>query len=237
MLAVGATMEPPPGAAHVEVLCSCLTYGDQGPGVLILRSNSSRQSGLSHQSKRHPVAAGHRLSPDPPRGGEDPQMHPCASPSSSQWQVEGVTEMTLFYRGPQARITHEVFESRCPSHQSYLIYELEYVHTVQEQPVRVLVASVPFRVCSTGMAGLSVALATTGWPILDRPSLTLVALAVLATSSAVSTVAWTARRRPFELRAVHRGQLVCIFQTTDRRTFGQVTRALLRVLERIEEAR
>lgn len=145
--------------------------------------------------------------------------------------------MTLFYRGPQARITHEVFESRCPHHQLYLIRELEYVHAVRAEPVRILVASTPVRVCSTGLSGLSMALATTGWPILDRPSVTVVSIVILTASSVLSAAAWTTRRQPFELRAVHKGQLICLFQTRDRRTFAQVTRALLRVLEHIEDSR
>jgi hypothetical protein len=44
------------------------------------------------------------------------------------------------------------------------------------------------------------------------------------------------RGRPLEIRAVYRGQLICLFHTRDRRVFGQVERALLRALERLEDA-
>jgi len=43
--------------------------------------------------------------------------------------------------------------------------------------------------------------------------------------------------RPYALRAMYRGHLVDLFQTTDRLTLGQVSRALRRALERLEDAR
>jgi hypothetical protein len=82
--------------------------------------------------------------------------------------------MALLYRGPDALITDEVFESLGPQPQSYLINELQYLHVV--------------------------------------------------------------RGRPLEIRAVYRGQLICLFHTRDRQVFGQVQRALLRALERLEDA-
>jgi hypothetical protein len=145
--------------------------------------------------------------------------------------------MVLFYRGPDARITHEVFESKRPTHQSYAIRELEYVHKVREDVVDRITSSTPVRVCSTGMAGLSVVVAMTGWSVLDHPSLTLAALVLGGASSSMSAASWSIRARPLELRAVHRGRLVCLYQTTDRRTFAQVTRALLRVLEQRDDMR
>jgi Family of unknown function (DUF6232) len=145
--------------------------------------------------------------------------------------------MVLFYRGPEARITHEVFESKRPTHHLYAIRELEYVHTIRRDVVEQITGSTPVRVCSTGMAGLSVVVAMTCWPVLDHPSLTLAALVLCGASFSLSAASWSIRTRPLELRAVYRGRLVCLYQTTDRRTFAQVTRALLRVLEQLDDMR
>jgi hypothetical protein len=89
--------------------------------------------------------------------------------------------MLVFYRGPEARITDEAFES-ITTQQRYLIHELKYVHQVRGS-------------------------------------------------------SWRTRTRPQELRAIHKGQLVCLYRTTNRRTFGQVSRALLRALEQLEDGR
>lgn len=45
------------------------------------------------------------------------------------------------------------------------------------------------------------------------------------------------RDRRFELWARYRGVLVCLFSTCDERSFGQVKRALLRVIEQTVDAR
>ena len=145
--------------------------------------------------------------------------------------------MVLFYRGPEARITHEVFESLYPTHAVYPIAELRYVHTVRQDVLEQVTASTPVRVCSTGMAGLSVLVATAGWPVLDQPPLTMAALVVLGASSSLAAASWRTCMRPLELRAVYQGRLVCLYQSTNRRTFGQVTRALLRVLEQLDDMR
>lgn len=44
------------------------------------------------------------------------------------------------------------------------------------------------------------------------------------------------RGRPLEIRAFYRGQLIVLFHTRDRQVFGQVERALLRALERLQDA-
>jgi hypothetical protein len=141
--------------------------------------------------------------------------------------------MALYYDGPTARITHEVFESWCPTGQTFVIDELEYVHTVREDTIDFT----SIRVCSTGLAGASVGLATMGWPVLGQPSVSLYALLGLVVFTATARATWRLRWARREVRAVYRGRVVCLFRTTDPRTFGQVTRALLRVLEHRDDAR
>ena len=92
-------------------------------------------------------------------------------PSLLATVVRGSQEMVLFYRGPEARITDTVFESLSPIHQVYPINELQSVHTPRQDVIEQVTSSGPVRVCSTGMAGLSVLVATAGWPILDHPRL------------------------------------------------------------------
>jgi hypothetical protein len=64
-----------------------------------------------------------------------------------------------------------------------------------------------------------------------------VAAFVAAASSVLSVQGWRLHSRPRTIWAFHRGQLVCLFTTHDRREFGQVRRALLRALEWIEDTR
>jgi hypothetical protein len=89
--------------------------------------------------------------------------------------------MTIYYPGPDPRITDEVFEVREPVYQRFAIGELRQVHITRADT--------------------------------------------------------RAFRRPFVIRALYRGELVTLFQTTDRLTLRKVARALLRALERVEAAR
>jgi hypothetical protein len=145
--------------------------------------------------------------------------------------------MTLYYRGITVRITHEVFESWSPIEQAFWIEELERIHVAGRESIWEVVAQPDVGVCSTSLAGACVVLASVGWPLLDQPVVSFGAAVVGAVLSALAGVCWSARRRPLELRAVYRGKLVCLFRTTDRRVFGQVSRALVRVMERMEDLR
>jgi len=76
-----------------------------------------------------------------------------------------------------------------------------------------------------------------GWPVFDQPGVTVGGLVGLAVALSAVVLSRRARRRPLEVRAVYRGRLVCLYCTTDRQALGQVTRALLRVLEHNEDTR
>jgi hypothetical protein len=146
------------------------------------------------------------------------------------------SEVAIRYLGKNARITDEVIESRCPYYQRFAISELEFVHTVRPEPLVVLAASQPVRVCSAGVTGISGIIALFG-PALHSMPVTVGGVGAVIAAGAVTVATVQARRRPLEIRAVHQGQLVCLFSTTNRHTLGQVKRALLRVLEAIEDAR
>jgi hypothetical protein len=138
--------------------------------------------------------------------------------------------VAIRYLGRHARITDDVIESYCPQYQQFPIRELELIHTVRPPAAVRIAASQPVRVCSAGATGLAVMFAVLGQVLHNAP---VGAGGVGALVLAVATVTASARgrRRPSEIRAVHRGQLVCLFSTTDRYALGQVARALLRVLE------
>lgn len=142
--------------------------------------------------------------------------------------------MTLFYIGPCVRITHAKFEVRWPSHRSFAIRDLRYVHVTQDRvPVTGSVGQI--RAGSTSLAGAAAVVVAAGWPILDAPAVSVVAFVVLATSSVVSGACWRVRPYSYALRATYRGELVTLFSTSDSRTFGQVKRALVRALEQLPD--
>jgi hypothetical protein len=142
--------------------------------------------------------------------------------------------MTEFYRGPHARITDQVFEVQRPAVQSFAISELRNVYVVQGAPSEGA-GLAPVRVCSTAVAGVAASIAATAWPVFHSPMMSAVSLIILATSLLVAIPCWWARVRPHQLWGVYRGRLVCLFETTDKLAFGQVSRALLRVFERIDD--
>jgi hypothetical protein len=132
--------------------------------------------------------------------------------------------VTVFYRGPRARITHEVIETWCPTYRSFRIDELYSVH----------IAEAGSRAGPPGtrlFAGTAVALLFVMVPVLNRTAAWLAGLA-LAMSVLIAGACLRIRpQEPHELRALHRAQLVLLFQSADPREFGQVGRALLRALE------
>lgn len=148
--------------------------------------------------------------------------------------------MTVFYRGPCARITHEVLEVWCPTYRWFAIRDLSHVYTV-EQATDPPPPIDSIKTGSTGVAGASALVIALGWATdwrtLDSPVLVLATLALLAVSIAVSGACWRIRASDYQLSAIYRGQPVRVYQTTDARTFGQVRRALLRALEQLHDTR
>ena len=142
--------------------------------------------------------------------------------------------MRVYYVGRTARITESRIESKCPAYQSFPIRELEHIHTVRQVRIIAMAASVPVRVCSVGVSGLGVLAVLTGWPLLDRPMVTVIGGVVLALALMVATASARASRAPLEIRAYYRGRLVCLFSTTDRLVLGQVKRAILRARDAAE---
>jgi hypothetical protein len=142
--------------------------------------------------------------------------------------------MTLFYRGPCALITHEVLQVRCPYYRSFAIRELQYVHAVRNRTSRRAGGADPRVVCSTALAGAATIVATAGIEAGSHPVLPIVAV-IAGVASAVTGVCARGRGRTHQIWGYYRGRLECLFLTRDRQTFDQVSRALVRVLERLED--
>lgn len=146
--------------------------------------------------------------------------------------------MTIFYRGPCVRITHKVFENRCPTRRSFHIEDLSEICVV----VRGAGPPAPVgsaRIGSTGVAGaVAVAIAVghvEGWEAFESPVTMLGMVMLLVISLVVSGSCWLINPIEQELVAEHRGELVTLFRSPDPREFGQVRRALMRAVERLDD--
>lgn len=148
--------------------------------------------------------------------------------------------MVVFYRGPCSRITHEVFETWCPTYRRFLLNDLRNP-CVAEQPVDPPAAVATIRTVSTAMAGATAATValgwTEGWHVLESPAVAVVVLAMLIASVIVSGVCWRVRPVQWELAATYRGGAVTLFHSTDASEFEQVRRGLLRALDQLDETR
>jgi hypothetical protein len=141
--------------------------------------------------------------------------------------------MSVLYDGPYGRITHEVVALYGPGRRSYAVRELARIYVVPGTATRRRSA---VRVCFGGASGMAVVVITLNRAI-DTPRVLafVVALAVLVFSAVAFGASWCLRVTPHELWAEYRGDLVCLFRTTDEQTFGQVKRALLRAREYYED--
>lgn len=147
--------------------------------------------------------------------------------------------MTVFYQGPRAHVTHEVFETRYPDYRCFMIRDIRHLYLARraDRPGSSQRSSV--RASSAGIAGVAAVAAAFGWPALSAAAMPPIATAGLAgmlVLIAVSSFAFAACVRiqathVHELWAVYRGRMICLFDTTDERTFGQVKRALVRAIE------
>jgi hypothetical protein len=147
--------------------------------------------------------------------------------------------MTIFYRGPCVRITHKVFETRCPIHRSFPLASLRRVRVVERVTDSQTLTSA--RVSSTGAAGaVAVAIVlgrTEGWEAFDSPITMLGMVLLLIVSVAVSGACWWVDSAELALVALYRGQPVILYASTDPQEFGQVRRALMRALQQLDDAR
>lgn len=138
--------------------------------------------------------------------------------------------MTVFYRGGGVLVTDEVFAVRHPAPRSFFVRELtrvQIVETTKTKPVGDKVV----RAVWIGAAAVVLGVAVTNVRVLGPSVPAVLGLVVLLL---VSSVSWGNWRSPhsYQMCATYRGDTVCLFQTADQRVLGQVSRALLRAMER-----
>lgn len=132
--------------------------------------------------------------------------------------------MTVYYRGPDVLITHEVFQVLSPQPQAFPIRELRGVCVVEDSRWRWV--AVPAWLGAALVAVLAVAL-----PLSRVSPSVFVIVLVLAAASVVSAACLRDAPGLRELRAVYMGHQVILYRSGNVQKFGQVKRALQRSIE------
>jgi len=140
--------------------------------------------------------------------------------------------MTQFYRGPDVVITQDLFVSKQPTYQRFAMGDLRSVRVVRASTLETVGASTPVWVCSGSLGSVGAFALLTGDTAISVPSVPTIVLIMATAVGLVTAAVRSLRSRPFELWALYRGEFVCLYRSTDRLRFGQVTRATRRVLER-----
>jgi hypothetical protein len=137
--------------------------------------------------------------------------------------------MTVFYRSSELVIDNEAMVELL-SAQRFALSDLNRVSITRRDDGQ------PRRVATPALVGMLLVAAATG-PFVGSPAgwaATAMAIVVLL---CVGGIAHLLRRHRWLLLADYRGNDVCLFSTTDARTFGQVRRGLLRALEAHDQRR
>lgn len=132
----------------------------------------------------------------------------------------------IYYRGPGAVVTDELFILRGTPLKSYAVRDLRNVGVVRS-------SSAPASPTAVLMvAAGTVAAVGAGWTMLEPPTAYAIGLlAVLV--PLICAVPPMVRRggRGWELHAIYRGSDVVLYSSFDERQFNQVKRALRRAIE------
>lgn len=131
--------------------------------------------------------------------------------------------MFVFYRGPRALITTDVFEVRGLTARRFTVGDLRYIRVVRRRP-RDAGADQP----TLGVSALLAAVLVI--PLVGPASRVLAGVLVVALLSQAAFCLWPRRVR-WELVAVYQGRPVVVFNSMSQREFDQVCRGLRRCLE------
>lgn len=140
--------------------------------------------------------------------------------------------MTVFYRGRYALVTHEVFEVRSPVPETFPIGELRSIRIVQAD------AKDSARQGAVGTGAIilgsgAIPATVLAWQMTGSANYVVAGFLVAAASVTIGCLRRPRNHEPFELQAMFRGRLVCLLRTTNEQELGQVSRALLRVVDRM----
>jgi hypothetical protein len=131
--------------------------------------------------------------------------------------------MTVFYRSRDLVISENEFVTLLAT-ERFALSDLRGIHIVRGAP------DPQRRTAAHAIAGAMILAVAIG-PLLDSPAAWAVAGLALLGSAGFGGVSIFGRRPRWQLNAQLNGTDVCLYSTTDERTFGQVRRGLLRALE------
>jgi hypothetical protein len=132
--------------------------------------------------------------------------------------------MRVYYRGPDALITSELFVRRVTTTASYAICDLRGVGIA---PAPETGRARPFVAAAVGLAGLAASTAA----LLAGALIIVPPLFVCTLAAFTAAIFWPRRPGRWELRATYQGRPISLYTSTDATTFHQVTRALRRAIE------
>ena len=132
--------------------------------------------------------------------------------------------MPVFYRGPRALITHEVFAVSHVVRRGFPLADLTRPQVVQRGP-DAAASRHRMLAMSAGAAMLLVV------PIVGQVSTLLMMVALVASTVYLGACLRTRQPVRYELVALCRGEVVVLFSSADQREFDQVGRGLQRAME------
>jgi hypothetical protein len=136
--------------------------------------------------------------------------------------------MRIYYRGPDAIVTSELFVRRGSPAGRFAICDLRRVGIAPAESAGVRLGAIAL---AAAAALLSVAVVSA---VVSADAGVLVAVVIMTAASGAGAVAAVLRRRRprrLELRAAYRGRETILYASTDARVFNQVSRALRRAIE------
>jgi hypothetical protein len=132
----------------------------------------------------------------------------------------------LYYRGPGAVVTDELFILRGTPLKSYAVDDLRNVGVMRSSSAQ----SSPGAVLA--VAAGTVGVVGAGWTLLAPPTAYAIALLAVLVPLACTVPSMVRRGgRAWELHAIYRGSDVVLYSSFDEREFNQVKRALRRAIE------
>ena len=131
--------------------------------------------------------------------------------------------MTVFYRSSDLVISENEFVTLFAP-ERFALGDLREIHIVRGAP------DPQRRPAKHAVAGAMILAVAIG-PLVDSPAAWAVAALALLGSAGFGGASIFGRRPRWQLNAQHQGIQLCLYSTTDARTFGQVKRGLVRALE------
>lgn len=132
--------------------------------------------------------------------------------------------MVVFYRGHTLLITNDVVEVWWPRYQRFSVKDLSELYVFRDVADPVVARGI-------GASAVMFVATAASWQFMQSVAVVLIGVLVVLAPGVVGAACIRTRRRPWELRATHRGFDVQLYSSRDSLTFGQVKRALVRAME------